>query len=279
MDKWAIPRVRLVRMARLWKRLSYKVLRCFRRKQNFQIRIRWTRKPAWWANINSWLGGALISISRNLFEPYWLRHLELTLCMCERFRLSEKQALGTNSCYRADECTLLNMASKLNRDESDSSPVDSKPACQPQRVQQFGDVFLIEVKGYDDELPRLYRGETGGAEEQGDKLTSGEEEQFSEQTSPSLQKIAWVWPELRRRDAICEEIEKAPCFESASLYEKRRQLIVRMKGVHFFRKSRMVQSIPWTFGQSRCFELFFSLSSDECPVHKRRIPSNRCQWR
>ena len=140
------------------------------------------------------------------------------------------------------------MASKLNRDESDSSPVDNKPACQPQRVQQFGDVFLIEVEGSDDELPPLYRGETDGAEEQGDKLTSGEEEQFSEQTSPSLQKIAWVWPELRRRDAICEEIEKAPCFESASLYEKRRQLIVRMKGVHFFRKSRMVQSIPWTVG-------------------------------
>ena len=147
MDKWAIPRVRLVRMARLWKRLSYQVLRCFWRNQNFQIRTRWTRKPAWWANIISWLGGALlISISRNLFEPYWLRDLELTLCMRERFRLSVKQALSTNSCYRADECPLLNMASKLNRDESDSSPVDSKPACQPQRVQQFGDVSLSKSK-------------------------------------------------------------------------------------------------------------------------------------
>ena len=147
-------------------------------------------------------------------------------------------------------------SSNVERDESDSSSLDSKPACQPQRIQQFGDVFLIEVEGYDDELPPLYRGETDSTEEKGDKLTSGEEEQCSEPASPSLQKIAWVWPELRRRDAICEEIEKAPCFESASLYEKRRQLIVRMKGVHFFRKSRMVQSIPWTVGQIRCFELF-----------------------
>ena len=139
------------------------------------------------------------------------------------------------------------MASKLNRDESDSSPVDSKPACQPQRVQQFGDVFLIdlEVEGDDDELPPLYSEETDGAEEQGDKLTSGKEKQCSERASPSLQKIAWVWPELRRRNAICVEIEKGLCFESATLYEKRQQLIVKMKGVHFFRKSRMVQSIPW----------------------------------
>ena len=152
------------------------------------------------------------------------------------------------------------MASKLNRDESDSSPVDSKPACQPQRVQQFGDVFLIEVEGYDDEIPPLYSEETDSTEEQGDQLTSGEEEQCSEPASPSLQKIAWVWPELRRRNAICVEIEKGRCFESATLYEKRQQLIVKMKGVHFFRKSRMVQSIPgnlWTLWN------ILSLSSHE----------------
>ena len=35
--KWVIPRVRLVRMARLWKRLSYKVLRFFWRIKTFRF--------------------------------------------------------------------------------------------------------------------------------------------------------------------------------------------------------------------------------------------------
>ena len=94
------------------------------------------------------------------------------------------------------------MASKMDQDVSGSSPVDSKPACQTQRVQQFGDVFRIEVKGYDDELPPLYRGETDSTEEQGDKLTSGEEEQCSEPASPSLQKLftslpfSWIYSNM-----------------------------------------------------------------------------------
>ena len=143
-------------------------------------------------------------------------------------------------------------------DVSGSSPVESKPACQPQRVRLFGDVLRIEVKGHDDELRPLYRGETDSTEEQGDKLTGGEEEQCSEPASPSLQKIAWVWPELRRRNAICMEMEKVLCFESAgALYEKRRQLIVRMKGVHLFRRSRMVEAISWERGQTRNIQRFF----------------------
>ena len=165
----------------------------------------------------------------------------------------------------------------MDQDVSGSSPVDSKPTCQTQRVQQFGDVFLIEVKGYDDELPPLYRGETDGAEEQGDKLTSGEEEQCSEPASPSLQKIAWVWPELRRRNAICVEMEKVLCFESGTLYEKRRQLIVRMKGVHFFRKSRMVQSSPWKPGKTRNFQPFFFVLPPPSVENSWRILSNCCQ--
>ena len=153
------------------------------------------------------------------------------------------------------------MASTIvdQEDVSGSSPVESKPACQPQRVRQFGDVLFIdlEVEGDDNELPPLYRGETESTEEQGNKLTSGEEEQCSEPASPSLQKIAWVWPELRRRNAICVEMEKVLCFESGTLYEKRRQLIVRMKGVHLFRRSRMVEAISWDRGQTRNIQRFF----------------------
>ena len=138
--------------------------------------------------------------------------------------------------------------SHFKQDRSDSSPSEGEPAWRPQRVQQFGDVLLIdlEIEGDDDEFPPL----NSAAQNSPPELTSVESSKrhyYQRSSTPNLDKIAWVWPELRRRDAICSELEKTIRFEKeeSSLEEKRRQLVLRMKGVHFFRKSRKVKISGW----------------------------------
>lgn len=168
----------------------------------------------------------------------------------------------------------------LNSKESlfDSSAVESKPVSQPQCIQQCRDVFLIdlEMESDGDDLPAIFSGQSGiqetssmvTSEKENGKLPgtagpterklcwvwpegtssvgTGEEE--NEQSigtgKSSIQKISWIWPELGRRDAICEEIEKSLYCdkESVTLDEKRRQLVMKMKGVHIRGKSRKVQS-------------------------------------
>ena len=52
--------------------------------------------------------------------------------------------------------------------------------------------------------------------------------------------------------------------------DERRSLFAQIQNGTVHSLNSLAKSLLWTF---------FSLSSDECPVHKRRIPSNRCQWR
>ena len=71
-----------------------------------------------------------------------------------------------------------------------------------------------------------------------------EEDKEEEDTAPeprplaNLKKITWMWPELRRRNAICEEIEKlkmADDKDARSLLESREKLKAKVTGERFFK--------------------------------------------
>ena len=70
-----------------------------------------------------------------------------------------------------------------------------------------------------------------------------DEEELSEPGSSSLKKISWIWPELRRRNAICEEIEKSVVNdEEVNLNQLRERLKVKMmKGKFLSRNPHKVQ--------------------------------------
>ena len=68
-----------------------------------------------------------------------------------------------------------------------------------------------------------------------------EEEDTAPEPAPSLanlKKITWIWPELRRRNAICEEIEKLKMADdknARSLLESREELKAKVTGQRFFK--------------------------------------------
>ena len=68
-----------------------------------------------------------------------------------------------------------------------------------------------------------------------------EEEDTTPEPAPSLanlKKITWIWPELRRRNATCEEIEKLKMADdknARSLLESREKLKAKVNGQRFFK--------------------------------------------
>ena len=79
------------------------------------------------------------------------------------------------------------------------------------------------------------------------KSDENDEEVLNEAGLPSLEKIAWVWPELKRRNAICVEIEKSVVNdEEVNLNQLRERLKVKMmKGKFLSRTPRKVDPKEW----------------------------------
>lgn len=86
------------------------------------------------------------------------------------------------------------------------------------------------------EVPVLKEGASNVAESIpiGGEMTSEEEEQPNEDEQnqsrpPNLKKMIWMWPELKRRNAVCQEIEKTTVCEEAgvSLEKLRENLCMR----------------------------------------------------
>ena len=75
------------------------------------------------------------------------------------------------------------------------------------------------------------------------ETTEEDEEELSEPASASsLKKISWIWPELGRRNAICEEIEKTLIDEGVNLNQLRERLKVKiMKGKFLSRNPHKVE--------------------------------------
>ena len=74
------------------------------------------------------------------------------------------------------------------------------------------------------------------------ETTEEDEEELSEPGSSSLKKISWIWPELGRRNAICEEIEKTLVDEGVNLNQLRERLKVKMmKGKFLSRNPHKVE--------------------------------------
>ena len=75
-------------------------------------------------------------------------------------------------------------------------------------------------------------------EEEEEKEEEEEEEEEEKDTvqkptvTPNLKKIAWVWPELKRRNAICEEIEEEMVFDGVSLVKLRQRLVCCLARFH-----------------------------------------------
>ena len=79
------------------------------------------------------------------------------------------------------------------------------------------------------------------------KSDENDEEVLNEAGLPSLEKIAWIWPELKRRNAICVEIEKSVVNDKeVNLNQLRERLKVKMmKGKFLSRTPRKVDPKEW----------------------------------
>ena len=100
------------------------------------------------------------------------------------------------------------------------------------------------MESYDEESTPVCNAESSAQGKEFDSMELQEKkdgEETGDVGKPSLKKISWVWPELKRRDAICQELEKETfCDEESdtSLYQMRQKM--KVKGVHFPWKSSKV---------------------------------------